>query len=118
MPLPDDYAPKSYAVENHFVPPEIDSAEVGNTYENFIEIPIQTFKSFCKEYRDSAQIAVSILLARAVQKAHPGNNKIISVRGPFNTRTPLRVPNSFQNASIPHIFLNFEPRWLADEISA
>ena len=118
LPLPEGYTPKSYAVENHFVPPEINSAEVGKTYENFIEIPIQTFKSFCKKYRVSAQIAVSMLLARAVQNAHPNNNKIISVRGPVNTRTPLRVPNSFQNASIPHIFLNFEPHWLADEFSA
>ena len=61
---------------------------------------------------------MSILLAKAIQNAHPDNDKIISVRGPVNTRAPLRVPNTFQNASIPHIFLNFEPSWLKDEISA
>ncbi|MBQ6975453.1 MAG: hypothetical protein IJQ16_02750, partial [Selenomonadaceae bacterium] len=59
----------------------------------------------------------SILLARAVQMAHPDNEKIISVRGPVNTRTPLRVPNTFQNASIPHIFLNFEPIYLNSDLT-
>ncbi len=118
LPLPDGYTPKSYAVENHFVPPEINSANADKKYENVIEIPAKKFRAFCKKYRISAQIAVSILLAKAIQNAHPDNDKIISVRGPVNTRAPLRVPNTFQNASIPHIFLNFEPSWLKDEISA
>ena len=116
LPLPAGYAPKNYAVENHFVPPEINSSGNGKTYEYFLEITKQKFNTFCEKYCVSAQIAVSILLAMAVQTAHPTNNKIISVRGPVNTRTPLHVPNSFQNASIPHIFLNFDPRWLKTEI--
>ncbi len=118
LPLPDDYEPKSYKVENHFVPPEINSAEDGKTYENVIEISAQKFKDFCNKYNISEQIAVSILLAKAVQTAHPDNDKIISVRGPVNTRILLQVPNTFQNASIPHIFLNIEPRWLQDELPA
>ena len=117
LPLPDDYTPKSYAVEDHFVPPEINSAEGGKTYENFIEITAKNFKAFCKKYRVSAQIAVSFLVAQAVQAAHPDNEKIISVRSPVSTRTPLKVPNTFQNSSIPHIFLNFEPSFLTGELS-
>ncbi|MBQ7705763.1 MAG: AMP-binding protein, partial [Selenomonadaceae bacterium] len=118
LPLPADYVPKSYAVENHFVPPEINSLDNGKTYENFIEMPTKKFRAFCKKYRVSAQIGISILLARAVQMAHPDNDKIISVRGPVNTRTPLHVPNTFQNASIPHIFLNFEPHYLNSNLTA
>ena len=57
-------------------------------------------------------MAVSLLLAEAVQRAHPDNRKIISVRGPVNTRLPLQVPHTFQNASVPHIFLNMEPQAL------
>ena len=117
LPLPDDYAPKSYAVENHFLPPEINSAD-GKTYEYSIEMPTKTFNALCKKYRVSAQVAVSILLARAVQMAHHDNDKIISVHGSVNTRAPLRVPNTFQNASIPHIFLNFEPRYLNSNLTA
>lgn len=118
LPLPADYVPKSYAVKNHFVPPEINSLDNGKTYENFIEMPIKKFRAFCKKYRVSAQIGISILLARAVQMAHPDNDKIISVRGPVNTRIPLHVPNTFQNASIPHIFLNFEPHYLNSNLTA
>ena len=118
LPLPEGYTPKSYAVENHFVPPEINSAEGGKTYENFIEISTKKFNHFCKKNRLSAQIALSFLVAQAVQSAHPDNEKIISVRSPISTRTPLKVPNTFQNASIPHIFLNFEPRFLSGEWSA
>ena len=118
LPLPEGYEPKSYKVENHFVPPEINSAEVGKTYENFIEIPAKKFKDFCNKYNISAQVALSFLLAKAVQNAHHDNEKIISVRCPVNTRVPLQVPNTFQNSSIPHIFLNFNPNLLSNEISA
>ncbi len=116
LPLPEGYAPKNYMVENHFVPPEIDSVD-GKTTENFIEIPAKKFNDFCQKYEISAQIAVSFLLAEAVQKVHTENKKIIAVRGPVNTRIPLQVPNTFQNAGIPHIFLNFEPQFLNGEIS-
>ena len=118
LPLPADYSPKSYKVENHFVPPEINSAEVGKTYENFIEMSAKKFNDFCNKYNVSAQIALSILLARAVQNAHPDNENIISVRSPVNTRILMQVPNTFQNASIPHIFLNFKPEYLRAEIPA
>ena len=57
-------------------------------------------------------------MAKAVQNAHHDNEKIISVRCPVNTRVPLQVPNTFQNSSIPHIFLNFNPNLLNNEISA
>jgi len=117
LPLPAEYTPKSYAVENHFVPPELNSATGGKTYENYIDIPTKKFNNFCKKNRLSAQIALSFLVAQAVQAAHPDNEKIISVRSPVSTRTPLKVPNTFQNASIPHIFLNFEPSFLTGESS-
>ena len=112
FPLPEDYEPKDYKLEKLFVPPEINSSESGTMIETFAEIPTQKFKAFCKKYNISAQIALSILLAKAVQKTHPQNEKIISVRGPVNTRIPLQVPNTFQNASIPHIFLNIAPNML------
>lgn len=118
LPLPDDYAPKNYGVENHFVPPEINPSDSGKKNEIFIELPTQKFKAVCKKYNVSAQVALSILLAQAVQKTHPQNEKIISVRGPVNTRSALQVPNTFQNASIPHVFLNIEPRWLNGEFPA
>lgn len=118
LPLPDDYAPKNYGVENHFVPPEINPSDSGTKNETFIEMPTQKFKAVCKKYNVSAQVALSILLAQAVQKTHPQNEQIISVRGPVNTRIALQVPNTFQNASIPHVFLNIEPRWLKGEFPA
>lgn len=118
FPLPEDYEPKDYKLEKLFVPPEINSSESGTMIETFAEIPTQKFKAFCKKYNISAQIALSILLAKAVQKTHPQNEKIISVRGPVNTRIALNLPNTFQNASIPHIFLNIEPRWLEGEFPA
>ncbi|MBQ6975694.1 MAG: non-ribosomal peptide synthetase, partial [Selenomonadaceae bacterium] len=112
LPLPEGYAPKSYVVDDKFILPE----EIGGkTYEYFVEMPAKNFDDFCKKYEISAQIAVSILLAKAVQMAHPDNKKIISVRGPVNTRIPLQVPNTFQNASIPHIFLNIAPNFLTDK---
>ena len=117
LPLPAEYTPKSYAVENHFVPPEINSATGGKTYENLLEVSTKKFNNFCKKHRLSAQIALSFLVAKAVQAAHPDNEKIISVRSPVSTRTPLKVPNTFQNSSIPHIFLNFDPRFLMGELS-
>ena len=117
LPLPENYAPENYAVENHFSPPEINSAEEGKTFEYSVEMSAQKFDDFCNKYKISAQAAVSILLARAIQIAHPKNKKIISVRGPVNTRIPLQVPNSFQNASVPHIFLNINPDWLKNDLS-
>ena len=118
LPLPDDFEPKDYKVENHFVPPEINPSDSGKKNETFIEMPTQKFKAVCKKYNVSAQVALSILLAKAVQKTHPQNEKIISVRGPVNTRSALQVPNTFQNASVPHVFLNIEPRWLNGEFPA
>lgn len=115
LPLPEGYIPKSYRAENHFAPPEIISSDLKATYDYAIEMPLQKFKAFCNQYNISAQIFVSLLLAKAIQKAHPNNKKTISVRGPVNTRIPLQVPHTFQNASIPHIFLNMEPHWLTGE---
>ena len=116
LPLPDNYTPENYKIENCFVPPEINPAEEGKTYETSVEIPYKKFEDFCNKYKISAQSAVSILLAKAIQIAHPENKKIISVRGPVNTRIPLQVPNTFQNASVPHIFLNINPNWLKDNL--
>lgn len=118
LPLPEGYEPKIYKVEDHFIPPEIDSADDDNTIENFIEFPAKKFEDFCNKYEISAQIAVSILVAKAIQRTHPKNDKIISIRGPVNTRIHLQTPNTFQNASVPHIYLNIEPSWLNDEIPA
>ena len=118
LPLPEGYEPKNYALEDKFIPPEKLTAEKNKTFEHTINISAKAFSGFCRKYRISAQIAVSILLADAVQKAHPQNEKIISVRGPVNTRSPLKVPNTFQNASVPHIFLNVEPHWLKNDLPA
>ena len=117
LPLPDNYMPESYKIEDCFVPPEINSVEEGNTYAMSVEIPYQKFEDFCNKHKISSQVAVSILLAKAIQIAHPENKKIISVRGPVNTRIPLQVPNTFQNASVPHIFLNINPDWLENNLS-
>ena len=107
LPLPENYEPKNYYVRNHFVLPEINNS---GTHEAFIEISAKKFEDFCNKYKISGQIAVSVILADAVQTAHPENEKIISVRCPINTRILLQVPNTFQNASIPHIFLNIDPK--------
>ena len=112
LPLPKGYEPKSYHVKDRFIPPEKAGAEKDKSYRFSMEIPAGAYYDFCSRYGVSAQIAVSLLLAEAVQKAHPGNRKIISVRGPVNTRIPLQVPNTFQNASVPHIFLNVDPKQL------
>ena len=116
LPLPDNYTPENYKIEDCFVPPEINSAEAGKTFEYSVEMSAKKFEDFCNEYKISSQAAVSILLARAIQIAHPENRKSISLRGPVNTRIPLQVPNTFQNASVPHIFLNLNPDWLKDSL--
>lgn len=107
LPLPEGYKPADYRIANHFIPPEINSS--GEARECFMEIPAQEFEDFCQLHKISGQIALALLVARAIQKAHPDNTDVISIRGPVNTRVPLHVPNSFQNSSIPHIFLNIEP---------
>ena len=112
LPLPEGYELKSYEVEDRFIPPEKVGAKKDKSYEFSLEIPAGAFHAFCNKYGISAQMAVSLLLAEAVQRAHPDNRKIISVRGPVNTRLPLQVPHTFQNASVPHIFLNMEPQAL------
>ena len=107
LPLPENYEPENYYVQNHFVPPEIINSD---TYEASIEISAKKFEDFCNKYEISGQIAVSVILAEAIQAAHPENEKNIIVRGPVNTRILLQVPNTFQNASVPHIFLNINPK--------
>lgn len=117
LPLPDGYKPTEYKVTNHFIPPEVNSLGGGKGVECFMEISAKKFEDFCEHHKISGQIAVALLLAQAVQKAHPDNTDIISIRGPVNTRALLHVPNSFQNSSIPHIFLNIDPGCLTGEIS-
>ncbi len=117
LPLPKDYEPKNYSAKNHFIFSEKNLSDSGNTMESYIEISAEKFANFCQQYKISGQIAVSILLAEAIQKVHSDNANIISIRGPVNTRIPLYTPNTFQNSSIPHIFLNIDPSFLNDEIS-
>ncbi|MBQ6296672.1 MAG: non-ribosomal peptide synthetase [Selenomonadaceae bacterium] len=117
LPLPKGYEPKNYSTPNHFILPEKNLTDSSDNIESYIEISAEKFDAFCQQYKISGQIAVSILLAEAIQTAHPDNADIISIRGPVNTRIPLYTPNTFQNSSIPHIFLNMDPNFLNDEIS-
>ena len=117
LPLPKGYEPKNYGTTNQFILPEKNLTDSSDNMESYIEISAEKFYNFCQQHKISGQIAVSILLAETIQNAHPNNVDIINIRGPVNTRIPLYTPNTFQNSSIPHIFLNIDPKFLNDEIS-
>ena len=100
LPLPKGYKPKNYSMTNHFILPEINLPDDGDNKEGYIEISVQKFADFCQQHKISGQIAVSLLLAEAIKKAHPDNADIISIREPVNTglrsirQMPFKIPVS------------------------
>jgi len=57
----------------------------------------------------SNQGTLMLLLARAIQRVHPNNDRDIVIRGPVDTRRILDAEHTYQNASVPHIFATFTP---------
>lgn len=77
-----------------------------------IRVPAEQLHRFAARNSMTLQEAVCVLLGQAIQETCPENRKIIRIRCPIDTRSIFGIPETFQNASIPHLFLNIDPRKL------
>ena len=111
LPVSENYVPKDYYVTDRFIIPERDENDKCCISETF-SISRRLYDNFCRRNSISSQIAMSILISEAISRVHPENKNTIVVRSPINTRNIFGIPNTFQNASVPHIFLNIDPEEL------
>ena len=109
LPVPEDFLPSDPVPEKHFLIPEIRDPERIMPRMVRRSVPRDAMQLMMKRYGISAQTAVSYLLALSVLKTHPENRLPVCIRGPVNTRSILSVPNTFQNASVPHVYLTVDP---------
>ena len=87
--------------------PELKQDRVDIAYH--LQLDKNSLNDFFEKNNLSRQVGVSLLIAMAIQKAHPENQKTIRVRGAVNTRKIFGIDDSFQNASVPHVYLDIEP---------
>ena len=113
LPLSGKQALPDPVPESHFVIPEIQNMQRITPRMFRASIPVSVMNAFMKHCRVGAQTAVSYLLALTVMRVHPENRLPISIRGPVNTRRIFGVPDSFQNASVPHVYLCADPEALS-----
>lgn len=107
LPLSDGYERKNYNVKDHFLVPEAEGAS-GASYSQSFYVDFGQVKNYCKSNNISMQACTTLLMALAIMKVNPDNEKVISIRGAMDTRKLLGVPNTFQNASAPHLFFNVD----------
>ena len=107
-PLPENGEPPAEDVEDTFRLPQ-GSKDGGGLHRHFF-IDRRAFKVFRRNTGLSHQGAVAYILAKTLQTVHPNNDKVIKIRCPIDTRTALGVPHTFQNASVPHLYLKFRPQ--------
>lgn len=119
LPVQEGFLPADPVPEKHFLIPEIGDSERIMPRMVRGSVPRPAMQSLMKRYGISAQTAVSYLLALCVLKTHPENRLPVCIRGPVNTRGILGVPNTFQNASIPHVYLTVDPScWNSGDTAA
>lgn len=82
------------------------------TYRREMVLDKAALKNYCNQNNCSVSVAMSVMLAEAVMRVHPENKKAITVRMPVNTRNVLKVPNTFQNASMPQAAFEMLPEEL------
>ena len=109
-PLPENFKPCMDNTKDIFrLPPR---KKIAGGFHKRCFIDYQSFAAFCRNTGLSPQGAGAYILAKSLQASNPDNNKTFRLRCPINTRTVLRIPHTFQNACIPHIYLNFYPQEL------
>ena len=114
-PLPESREPLPQEAGEHFRLPQAKKGTGGLHRHCFIDR--KSFNAFRRDIGLSRQGAAAYLLARALQATHPENGKPIRIRCPINTRTVLGVPHTFQNASVPHMYLSFFPKTLLSKMT-
>lgn len=89
-----------------------------NILENHkIVVEKDKVEAMCKKYGVSLFTLSTVMLALAVMKVHPENKKDVIIRTPINTRGFFNVPDTFQNASMPHIFIRLKQDLLDKDIT-
>ena len=114
-PLPKETPPIAERTKDIFRLPE--PMEDGEGHIQHFFIDRQSFEAFCHKTGLSPQGAEAYILAKSVQAVHPDNGKTIRVRCPIDTRLMLDVPDTFQNASLPHMYLDFPIEGLSAEMT-
>ena len=118
LPLPDGYTISSNDPAVLFVLPECGGPV--RYFSDRFTVSAAPVRGFADTWKLTVQEAICVLLARAIQEVHPDNEDTIRIRCPVDTRNIFGVPGTFQNASIPHIFLDIAPQKLKeclDELS-
>ena len=113
LPLPEGYVPYENPAKDFFEFPKGDRES--KPFSGTILVPAEGIRAYAKQHAVTLQQAVCILMAEAIQKAFPENRKTLRFRCPMNTRGLFGMPGTFQNASMPHMFLNIEPEKMAPE---
>ena len=108
--LPEPSEPLEQEAEDNFSLPRSKKGMDGLHKHFFIDR--RSFKVFRRNIGLTHQGAVAYLLAKSLQMVHPENDKVIKIRCPIDTRTLLGIPHTFQNASVPHMYLRFYPQHL------
>ena len=114
-PLPKDFRPEgelkqSQGAEEIFKMPWPEENE-GSLCRQFL-IERKAFEDCRGRMGLSSQGLAAYILARALQMAVPANEKTLRIRCPIDTRNILGVQGTFQNASVPHMYLDFRPEGL------
>lgn len=109
--------PVSSKYKYNFTKEHFEFAESRNEEQRRADIILKyaDMNKFCEKYGLSMQGACALIMGKIIQNMHPDNRKVISVRGPINSRIFLGAPNTFQNASIPHMFFTMEASKLVSE---
>lgn len=107
LPLSCGYESKNYCAKDHFLIPEAEGVSGTSFIQSFC-VDFEQVKNFCNRNSISMQVCTTLLMALAIMKVNPENEKVISIRGAMDTRKLLGVPNTFQNASAPHLFFNVD----------
>ncbi|SEH26481.1 non-ribosomal peptide synthetase [Selenomonas sp. KH1T6] len=106
-PLPETFKPEEADSKEIFEVKETQGNE-GSLCRDFL-IDRQSFEACRGKMGLSPQSLSAYILARALQLAALDNDKTIRIRCPIDTRDILGVKETFQNASVPHMYLDFYP---------
>ena len=113
LPVSADFmAPESGPVD-YFKLPETDD-RAGQSIYDTINVSTAALERFCRKKKISVQVGLIYFVAETVRRVHPDNRKQLAIRCPMNVRELFGIPNSFQNASMPHGFFYINPEDLKD----
>ena len=113
-PLPEGYTPYDNAAAEHFeIPKQTDGGH--GFFSGKIVLPTGTLHGFAKDWGLSRQEALCALTAEGIRRTYPDNEKTIRIRCPINSRRTFGIHHTFQNASMPHLFVNIDPGKLSGD---